>query len=128
MLEPVEFVTRYSSNPFPCAAAMGSEGAILCHVLYAWALSFGVDQNGDLDVQDGGDAPDGPIDLVAVGQGETKREGDRQIRKEKLMKVLEVILKQIDDCGVLRKPTWDGVRSLLLILPLTECEPSVSFD
>lgn len=107
---------------------MGSEGAILCHVLYAWALSFGVDQNGDLDVQDGGDAPDGPIDLVAVGQGETKREGDRQIRKEKLMKVLEVILKQIDDCGVLRKPTWDGVRSLLLILPLTECEPSVSFD
>jgi hypothetical protein len=36
---------------------MGPEGAILCHVLYAWAVSYGVDEQGQLDVPDGGGAP-----------------------------------------------------------------------
>jgi hypothetical protein len=30
------------------------------------------------------------------------------------------ILGLIDKHGLLRKPTWDGVRVLLLIMPLTE--------
>ena len=33
---------------------------------------------------------------------------------------IDVILDEIDACGILRKPTWDGVRALLLLLPLTE--------
>lgn len=99
---------------------MGIEGGILCHVLYAWALSYGVDENGILDVDEGGDAPDGPIDLVKYSAGEVKRENDRLARKVKMKPVLEIILKEIDEAGVMRKPTWDGVRALLMILPLTE--------
>ena len=99
---------------------MGPEGAILCHVFYAWAISYGVDENGQLDVPEGGEAPDGPIDLVHHGDGEIKREEDRKIRKSRMSGVLEVILTKMDECGIMRKPSWDGVRALLLILPLTE--------
>ena len=86
------------------------------------AASYGVDEHGQLDVAEGGDAPDGPIDLSTVGEGELKREADRQRRKAKLMLVLEVILREIDRNGIMRKPSWDGVRVLLLVLPLAEGE------
>ena len=33
--------------------------------------------------------------------------------------VLE-LLRAVDHYGLLRKPTWDGVQVLLLLLPLTE--------
>ena len=122
LLDRSDFLGRYFSSPEPCAAAMGPEGAVLCHVLYAWAVSYGVDEHGQLDVPEGGDAPDGPIDLATVGEGEMKREADRQRRKARLMLVLEVILREIDKNGIMRKPSWDGVRVLLLVLPLTEGE------
>ena len=99
---------------------MGPEGAILCYVLYAWAVSYGVDQRGLLDVPEGGGVPDAPIDMLNPDTGELKREADRQRRRTKMIGVLEVILKRIDQCGVMRKPTWDGVRALFLVLPLTE--------
>ena len=89
-------------------------------MLYAWAVSYGVDENGNLDVAEGGDAPDGPIDLTKPGDGEIKREADRQKRWARMAMVVEYILKKIDEAGLMRKPTWDGVRALLLILPLTE--------
>jgi len=40
---------------------------------YAWAVSQGVDEYGELDVQEGGEAPDGPVDLLNPGPGELKR-------------------------------------------------------
>lgn len=120
VLDPHDFVTRYLSQPHPNAAAMGPEGAILCHVLYAWALSYGVDENGQLDIPEGGGAPLGPLSLVAPGENEMRREGDRQRRFSRMKSVVELVLREIDECGIMRKPTWDGVRSLLLILPLTE--------
>ncbi|WWD17398.1 hypothetical protein CI109_101839 [Kwoniella shandongensis] len=120
ILDPAHFVGRYLSNPVPCAAAMGPEGAILCHVLYAWAVSYGVDENGLLDVPEGGGAPLDEVNLLGPSESEIVRERDRQRRKDKMRKVIEVVLKEIDDCGVLRKPTWDGVRVLLTVLPLTE--------
>jgi hypothetical protein len=126
IIDPIEFVNRYLSINPPTAAAMGPEGAILCHVLYAWAVSYGVDEHGNLDVPEGGDAPDAPIDLHGQGEGEHKREADRRERKSRMARVVESILKSIDEAGVMRKPSWDGVRALLLILPLTEGECKVS--
>lgn len=99
---------------------MGPEGAILCHVLYAWALSYGVDANGELDVPEGGLEPLGPLPLDNASDNELLRELDRQRRFSNMREAVEVVLKEIDECGVMRKPTWDGVRVLLLILPLTE--------
>lgn len=120
IIDPTEFVNRYLSFSPPYAAALGPEGAILCHVLYAWAVSYGVDEHGRLDVPEGGDAPDEHVDLSKHSAGELKREQDRQRRKDTMRGVLEYILRRIDECGVMRKPSWDGVRALLMILPLTE--------
>jgi len=62
----------------------------------------------------------GNISLLDPGKDEVKREADRQTRFTKMRVAVEIILQEIDACGILRKPTWDGVRVLLLLLPLTE--------
>ncbi|OCF36737.1 hypothetical protein I316_01333 [Kwoniella heveanensis BCC8398] len=120
VIDPQNFIGRYLANPNPTAASMGPEGAILCHVLFAWAISYGVDENGRLDVPEGGGAPLESVNLFGPSDGEIKREADRQRRKDKMRHVVEIILKEIDDCGLMRKPTWDGVRVLLMVLPLTD--------
>lgn len=104
----------------PCAAAMGPEGAVLVHCLYAWGLSFGVDERGQLDVPDGGSEPIGMIQLHAASDSEQRRQQERQRRTEKMARAVRIILKEIDDCGMMRRPSWDGVRCLLLIVPLSE--------
>jgi hypothetical protein len=81
-----------------------------------------VNEYGQLDVPEGGGDPINGISLLEPGQNETKREQDRQTRFEKMRVAVDVILEEIDACGILRKPTWDGVRVLLLLLPLTEGE------
>ena len=56
-------------------------------------------------------------------------EEDIQERKERVNEMLYELLYLIDIHGLLRKPSWDGVRVLLLIMPLTEGElthPSTS--
>lgn len=120
VIDPGNFLERYLSQANPHAAAMGAEGAILCHVLYAWAVSYGVDEYGRLDLPEGGREPLTGVNVTNACPGEVQREKDRSVRKEKMKSVVKIILKEIDDCGVMRKPTWDGVRVLLMILPLTE--------
>lgn len=88
---------------------MGPEGAILCHVLYCWAASYGVNERGELDVPEGGGT---------ANEGE--REVHREIRRRNTQSAIRVVLKEIDDAAIMRRPTWDGVRCLLLVLPLTE--------
>jgi hypothetical protein len=62
----------------------------------------------------------GNVSLLDPGKDEVKREADRQARFAKMRIAVDIILREIDACGILRKPTWDGVRVLLLLLPLTE--------
>lgn len=99
---------------------MGAEGAVLCHVIYAWAVSYGVDEHGRLDVPEGGGEPLGVLSVAGTSENELRREADRQRRMAKTRSAVQIILNEIDEIGILRKPTWDGVRVLLLILPLTE--------
>ncbi|WWC70299.1 uncharacterized protein I206_104249 [Kwoniella pini CBS 10737] len=120
LLDPHNFIGRYLGSPHPTAAAMGPEGACLCHVLYAWAVSYGVDEYGQLDVPEGGGPSLQDISLLGPGDLELKRETHRQTRREKMRSAIEVILREIDEFGIMRKPTWDGVRVLLLVLPLTD--------
>ncbi|KIR24802.1 hypothetical protein I309_06357, partial [Cryptococcus deuterogattii LA55] len=120
LIDPGNFLERYLSKTNPHETAMDIENAILCHVLYAWAVSYGVDEYGRLDLPEGGREPLTGVNVTSACPGEAQREKDRSVRMEKMKSVVEVILKEIDDCGVMRKPTWDGVRVLLMILPLTE--------
>lgn len=119
-MDTLEFVTRYLSNPIPCSAAMGREGAVLCHCLYAWAVSYGVDERGQLDTSERDHLE--PISLLAPADSEAKQQAERQRRLEKTFRIVRTILREIDEYGILRKPSWDGVRALLLLLPLTEGE------
>lgn len=120
LIDPGNFLERYLSKTNTHETAMDIENAILCHVLYAWAVSYGVDEYGRLDLPDGGREPLTGVNVTSACPGEVQRETDRSVRMEKTKSVVKVILKEIDDCGVMRKPTWDGVRVLLMILPLTE--------
>jgi hypothetical protein len=93
--------------------------------LYAWAVSYGVDEHGQLDIPEGGSVPLTHISLIEPGKEEIQREEERNIRFNKMRWVIDIILEEIDACGILRKPTWDGSRVLLLILPLTEGKSSL---
>lgn len=101
---------------------MGKEGAILVHIMYAWACSYGVDQSGCLDVPER-NWPGGilPAEAGYVWSHDQARDRDRLKRRAKTDGVVAKILKEIDDAGIMRRHSWDGVRCLLLILPLTEC-------
>lgn len=65
-----------------------------------WAASYGVDHRGNEDPWDG---PQGI-----------------QYRKQRTNAMMQELLYLIDIHGILRKPSWDGVRVLLLAMPLTE--------
>lgn len=101
---------------------MGPEGAVLCHCLYAWGISYGVNERGQLDVMEAGGETLGPLNLLNMGESELRREQSRQRRMEKLNRVVGNVLREIDEYSLLRRPSWDGIRAILLILPLTEGE------
>ena len=70
-------------------------------VLAIWGASYSVDEKGHEYIQ------------------ETR---DPQQRANEINEMLREMLYLIDIHGILRKPSWDGVRLILLILPLTHGE------
>lgn len=117
ILDPQHFAKRYlATDPIrPRAEHMGVEGAILCHIICAWACSYGVDEHGRLDMPE--------LSASDPGLGfsmDEYRERARQRRRQRTDEMVRMILKEIDDAAIMRRHTWDGVRCLLLILPLTE--------
>nr|ODN88362.1 hypothetical protein L203_02975 [Cryptococcus depauperatus CBS 7841] len=127
IIDPHDFIAKYLSQKMPTAAAMGAEGSILCHILYAWAVSYGVDENGHLDVPEGGGEPLQGISMYSAGEVESRREADRVRRKEEMKVVLDIILKEIDDCGILRKPSWDEIQTPVERLTMYEAALSQVF-
>lgn len=118
IIDPVEFVERIFAHGQPTATNIGVEAVILCHVLYAWGLSFGVDETGRLDVPDGGGVPSEALSLLVASPTERKREADRQQRRQRMSQVTHTILSEMDDYGLLRRAGWDGVRAMILFLQL----------
>lgn len=102
---------------------MGPIGAILCHVLYAWASSYGIDESGEPTIMRYGwhlsSAANGSAQQDNVRRD---REAARQRQLEQTNLAVKEILKEIDQAGIYRNMSWDGVRCMLLILPLTECK------
>jgi hypothetical protein len=121
--DPTDFARRYLAHDPPRAHHMGHEGSLMCHILYAWACSYGVDEAGALDVPER-NWPGGilPAENGYVWGHDQVRDRDRLKRRAKTDGVVANILKEIDDAGIMRRHSWDGVRCLLLILPLTECK------
>jgi len=100
-------------------------------LLVVWAASFGIDEygipfDGSMDFssesanarnESTGSRGLKPNDRdSSVGEAITTRRG----RKERTEAMLREVLELVDIHSVMRRPTWDGVRVLMLILPLLE--------
>jgi len=126
ILDPAEFPSRFYAHT-KGTQSLGHEGGLIAMLLVVWATSFGLDERGlPFDNTDVADIP--PL-------AHTKSEGDAldnhkfkdgvqdmkwREKRDKTDTMLREVLELIDFHGVMRRPTTDGVRALLLILPLLE--------
>ena len=97
ILDPLEFAARFSNGD---PEELGDIGRLICLVLSTWAASFGVNEKGEPERHTGYDAV--------------------KLRRERTNAWVHELLRMVDHYGLLRRPTWDGVQVLLLLLPLTE--------
>ncbi|KAL5490268.1 hypothetical protein ACEPAI_5101 [Sanghuangporus weigelae] len=100
IIDPFEFSYRFLKAQDGNLTALGSTGQLICLVLSVWAASFGINEAGE---------PEPHAGMQAT-----------RIRKERTNMMAQELLQLIDAHGLLRKPSWDGVRVLLLMIPLTE--------
>ena len=109
ILDAVEFPARYLAH---CKGGklLGNEGQLISMMLVVWAVSFGLNERGIVEGED-------ESSVLAESQGPGAKRRQRKTRTETL---LYEIMEHIDFYGVLRRPTLDGVRVLLLLLPLLE--------
>lgn len=135
VLDPVEFRTRFMAHA-KGTHSLGHEGGLIAMILVVWAASFGLDEYGVSEGEHASHAVGEPdIHAATVSTKTVKKEENERVsdnknknitvsrnkeRKEKTDAMLREILELIDFHGVMRRPTWDGVRALLLIMPLME--------
>ncbi|KAJ6500500.1 hypothetical protein C8R45DRAFT_71511 [Mycena sanguinolenta] len=129
ILDPTEFPARFFAHT-KGTHSLGNEGKILAHLLVVWAASFGIDERGLPENEEpsrpsSASAPEeGSSKIVRSGQqkpnGALMTERRRAERKNRTESMVQEILVLIDSHAIMRRPTWDGVRVLLLILPLME--------
>lgn len=98
---PAEFCQRYIEFINGRSGSLTIGGQLVAMLLVVWAASFGVDEYG-VDNNQQGDRP------------------NLRERKQNINEMVTELLVLFDIHGVMRKPSWDGVRALLLLLPLTE--------
>ena len=76
--------------------------------LVVWAASFGHDEEGNADQSFGQD-------------------GWRLAAKSRTNNMVKELLYLIDSYGIIRKPTWDGLVVLLIVLPLTKGNSTLAY-
>lgn len=108
VLDPAEFIDRYDKF-VKRGVPLGECGELIAQTLLAWATSFGFDESGiDASLFE---------DVIKVEEDDPFATIER--RKAATNEIVQDILEAIDKNAVARKTSWDGVRVLLLLLPLT---------
>ncbi|KAI0306791.1 hypothetical protein B0F90DRAFT_1693299 [Multifurca ochricompacta] len=100
IIDPSEFCARFFEFSKGNCNSLGVPGQLIAMLLAVWAASFGVNEYG----------------IEELHHGETVTRNRREATNEMVREMLHLI----DIHGILRKPTWDGVRALHLLLPLTQ--------
>ncbi|KAI0035738.1 hypothetical protein K488DRAFT_24378, partial [Vararia minispora EC-137] len=100
IIDPTEFLSRFFEFSKGNHSALGIAGQLIAMILVVWGASFGVNEYGIEDPN---------TDPVIM---RSRRESTNDLVRE--------ILQLIDLHGILRKPSFDGVRAVMLLLPLTE--------
>ena len=122
IIEPHEFVARFIAPQNGTPDPLDTAGRLLAMALVIWASSFGIDENG---------RPMDPLEDHISQYQEHKvdvhdqfnADASVKLRTERRTRTNEMVkemLYLIDVHGILRKPSWDGVRILLMILPLAQ--------
>ncbi|KAJ3774794.1 hypothetical protein EV361DRAFT_877488 [Lentinula raphanica] len=139
MLDTAELSTRCIAHA-KGTHTLGYEGSLLAMVLVVWAASFGLDErgipfDGSRNFSSGESGSNasrstsrrGSMDMSTARTKADERDSSvvddistRRGRKERTEAMLREVLELVDIHAVMRRPTWDGVRILLLILPLLE--------
>jgi hypothetical protein len=132
VLDPNEFSARFIAHTNG-SHPLGTEGSILAMLLVIWAATFGQDERG-LPFHDGDSGfssvygentrqtRQSSSSTVRPSSGLDTGHGYQGSRKENTDIMLRELLEAIDLHGLLRRPTWDGVRVLLLTIPLLDGE------
>ncbi|KAG6333605.1 hypothetical protein ID866_5490 [Astraeus odoratus] len=119
IIDPSEFAIRYFDH-IKGINPLNIEGQMLAMLLVAWAASFGINEYGD-DVDERDSSPGSPAGPKFARDGDDELSDPKHrawsLRAEVMV---QEILTLVDAHGILRRPSWDGVRVLLLLLPLTE--------
>ncbi|KAJ3488625.1 hypothetical protein NLJ89_g11595 [Agrocybe chaxingu] len=118
ILDSLEFPARFAAH---CKGTrlLGNEGGLIAMMLVTWAASFGLDERGMPHSEGSPVGPHGTPDTSGSDASARLGTSLRQ-RKNKTEAFLREIMELIDLYGVLRRPTLDGLRVLLLLLPLME--------
>lgn len=103
ILDRDEYVERYHKF-LDEGVPLGSAGELIAQTLRAWAVSFGFDENGC---------------EVAASATENQTAALSR-RKSQTNQRVRIILRAVDVNAIPRTISWDGVRVLLLLLPLTQ--------
>ncbi|KAJ7632193.1 hypothetical protein FB45DRAFT_911775 [Roridomyces roridus] len=122
ILDPTEFPARFVAHD-KGTHLLGTEGKILVQLFVVWAASFGLDERGlaenqELSRPSSSSAPE--EEAAHHFDQRANAEKNRADRKSRTEAMVQEILGLIDFHGLMRRPTWDGVRVLLLVLPLME--------
>lgn len=126
ILDPTEFPSRFYAHT-KGTQSLGHEGGLIAMLLVVWAASFGLDERGlPSDSHSNADIPTfvHTKDEADAFDNRKFKDGVQDMKwrekKDKTDTMLREVLELIDFHGVMRRPTLDGVRALLLILPLLE--------
>lgn len=96
---------------------------LMANILVTWAASYGIDEQGneDADVHAGEPLPTTPVDSFFPQKGTDIASSMRKKRRRaRCNDMVREMLAGVDNLALLRRPSWDGVRVLMLLMPLTE--------
>ncbi|KIY43640.1 hypothetical protein FISHEDRAFT_62691 [Fistulina hepatica ATCC 64428] len=108
---------------------LNPETHLLSMVVVVWAASVGVNEHGVVDNVAAAAASESnrrfPRRASGNQRGSSHDELDplRQTRKTRTAAMIRELLLYIDVHGIIRKPSWEGVAALLLLVPLLEDSP-----
>ncbi|KAF8329731.1 uncharacterized protein EI90DRAFT_3290006 [Cantharellus anzutake] len=130
IVDPVEFRARYMSAAQGRPNELGPIGSLISSMYVIWAASYGIDESGREEVSNGAGAGNSFPPSISRDRGSGPSSGNFQAVEDNLAAVrrrrarvnimVAEVLEKIDELALLRKPSWDGVRVLMLIMPLTE--------
>lgn len=96
-------------------------------ILVTWAQSFGLNEHGLLQAPADQPAPEGDETLSYISEPFVPPEITQVEWRNKAEEYLREILELLDYHSILRRPSLDGLRALLLLLPLMDGKSSIFF-